>query len=149
MNEEVVREVVLEASREEVWEALTDPEHLAAWLAEEAQIELSPGGEARFRLRGGDERTGFGDAVEPPCRLSFWWRSHEDGEDGEPTDDLRRVEFSLVEVPEGTRLRVVETRRALRIDLRGTSLSPHGAVEGPPSPQAHAGTSLSHSLVHA
>jgi len=148
MNEEVVREVVLEAPREEVWEALTDPERLVAWLAEEAQIELSPGGEARFRLRGGDERTGFVDAVEPPCRLSFWWRSHEDGGD-EPTDDLRRVEFSLVEVREGTRLRVVETRQALRIDLRGTWLSPHGAAECPPSPQAHVGTPLSHSLVHA
>ena len=149
MNDEVVREVLLNAPLEEVWEALTDPERLAAWLAEEAELQLVPGGEARFRLEGGKRRTGFVDAVEPRRRLSFWWRSGEPGDDGDAEGDLRRVEFTLVEVPAGTRLRVVETREPQTVELRGAPLRSQPASEGPPAPHAHAGASLAHSLVHA
>ena len=144
MNDQVTREVTLPAPPEEVWDALTDPERLAAWLAEDAEIELRPGGEASFDLPDGDRRTGFVDSVEPPSRLSFWWRSGDaDGGDA-GDDDLRRVEFSLVGVPEGTRLRVVESRSAPVLDLRGSPLAAHPGEHGPPAPSAHAGPMLAH-----
>ena len=53
MREEVIREVLLPASAEEVWKALTEPGRLAEWLAEDAEIELCRGGDVRFRLAGG------------------------------------------------------------------------------------------------
>ena len=42
---EVQREVVLEAPVEEVWDALTEPERLEEWFANDVELELEPGGE--------------------------------------------------------------------------------------------------------
>ena len=42
---EVTREVVLEAPVEEVWAALTEPERLEEWFANDVELELEPGGE--------------------------------------------------------------------------------------------------------
>ena len=57
--DEVTREVTLGAVREEVWEALTDPERLQEWLGEILAVELEPGGELVVRLPDGEERHGF------------------------------------------------------------------------------------------
>ena len=43
-------EVLVPASPEETWEAITDPEHLGEWLAEDAEVELRPGGDLRIGL---------------------------------------------------------------------------------------------------
>ena len=51
------REIVLPAPREEVWEALTDPERLADWFANDVDFDLRPGGGASFRWSNGEERT--------------------------------------------------------------------------------------------
>ena len=50
------REIVLPAPREEVWEALTDPERLEDWFANEVELDLRPGGGATFRWGNGEER---------------------------------------------------------------------------------------------
>ena len=49
----VRREIVLPNPREEVWEALTDPERLEDWFANDVDLDLRPGGGApgkRFAL---------------------------------------------------------------------------------------------------
>jgi uncharacterized protein YndB with AHSA1/START domain len=130
MTDSVQRELVLSAAAADVWRAVTDPDRLADWLADEVALELRPGGEARFRI-GAEIRTGWVEEVSPPSagapsdqrhragRLAFWWAV-----DGEPAS---RVELQLIPVSaDATRLRVVETRPLEILDLVGIALPSHG-----------------------
>jgi uncharacterized protein YndB with AHSA1/START domain len=123
MTDLIEREMVFAASPDEVWAALTDPEWLGSWLADAVELELWPGGEARFSL-GDSVRTGWVEEISaPPAddgdgRLAFWW-----AEDGEPAS---RVELSLSPLDAGTRLRVVETRPLQLLDLVGVPLPGQG-----------------------
>src|SRR3989442_8236017 len=94
------REIVLPSPREEVWEALTEPERLEDWFANEVDVDLRPGGGASFRWSNGEERHAIVTTVEPERRLSFTW------------EDEGEVEFTLSDDDEGTRLVVVETAPA-------------------------------------
>jgi uncharacterized protein YndB with AHSA1/START domain len=110
MSDRATSELTVPASAEDTWEALTEPERLADWLAEDAELELRPGGELTVRVDD-EERSGFFEEVEPPRRLVFWW-----GPDGEePT----RVEIELEPVDDGTRVLVVESRPLRVLDARG------------------------------
>jgi uncharacterized protein YndB with AHSA1/START domain len=119
MTDLIEREMDLAATPDAVWEALTDPDWLGSWLADAVELELWPGGEARFAV-GDSVRTGWVEEVTPPGdergdgRLAFWW-----AEDGEPAS---RVELSLSPLDPGTRLRVVETRPLQLLDLVGVPL---------------------------
>ena len=123
MSDLVQREVQLPASTSEVWAALTDPAWLAAWFADEAELDLRPGGEARF-VTGDEVRTGWVEEITPPegdggaGRLAFWWSAGD-----EPAS---RVEFSLWPTDDGACLRVVETRPLQVLELVGTPLSGWG-----------------------
>ena len=101
MSEKVEREVLLPVPVEEAWEAVTEPEELEEWLADEVELELEEGGAARFRWDDGTERTGTVELVAEPVRLAFRW---EDAEQG-----ASFVELTLIPVDEGTRVRVVES----------------------------------------
>jgi uncharacterized protein YndB with AHSA1/START domain len=92
----VRREVDVEASPEEVWEALATEEGREAWLQEpdrEVHVEV----------------------VEPPSRLVWWWR----GEDEPAT----RVELDIVAAPGGSRVGVTESEPAFPISLLATSFA--------------------------
>jgi uncharacterized protein YndB with AHSA1/START domain len=104
MPASIRREVVLPVPPEELWPALTEPDRLAEWLAPEVDIDARPGGGAVFRWEDGARRAVI-EEVDAPHRLAFRWA--EIGDDGECGSS--RVEFTLEEVPEGTRLRVLET----------------------------------------
>jgi uncharacterized protein YndB with AHSA1/START domain len=111
LRERIERELLLHASPEEVWEIVTGD----GWLADEVELELVPGGEARFASDGGAQKRGWVEEASAPARLAFWWAS-----DGEPAS---RVELTLE--PDGdsaTRLRVVETRPLDVLDLVGIPL---------------------------
>jgi uncharacterized protein YndB with AHSA1/START domain len=94
------REIVLPATREDVWEALTEPERLEDWFANDVELDLRPGGGATFRWSNGEERQATVIEVEPERRLAFAWE-----DDGE-------VEFTLEDDADGTRLTVVESSPA-------------------------------------
>jgi uncharacterized protein YndB with AHSA1/START domain len=94
---EVTREVVFPAPPEEVWEALTEPERLEEWFANDVELDVHPGGEGVFRWDDGEERRAVVREVEPGERLVLDW------------EDQGEVAFTLEEVPEGTRLLVRET----------------------------------------
>jgi uncharacterized protein YndB with AHSA1/START domain len=94
----IQKEIVLPAPREEVWEALTDPERLEDWFANDVDLDLRPGGGASFRWANGEERHATLTDVDPERRLAFDW-----------DDDEGTVEFTLDDDVDGTRLTVVES----------------------------------------
>ncbi len=94
------KEILLPASRDEVWSALTDPEELARWFANDVELDLRPGGGAHFHWGNGESRHATVTEVEPGERLTFAWEG-----EGE-------VEFILEDDVEGTLLTVVESSPA-------------------------------------
>jgi uncharacterized protein YndB with AHSA1/START domain len=124
MTTSVRREMVLPVRPEELWPALTEADRLAEWFAPEVDIDARPGGGAVFRWAGGARRAVI-EEVEAPHRLSFRWA--EMGEDGEA--ERSRVEFTLEEVEEGTRLRVVETAAAETLPATAAMLGAGDAWE--------------------
>jgi len=110
---EVTREVVLEAPVEEVWSALTDPEQLEEWFANDVELDPREGGEGVFRWDDGEERRATVVEAEPGERLVLDW------------DDEGTVELTLEEVEEGTRLLVRETTPefSTALELRALALS--------------------------
>ena len=79
-NMRVTKEVVLDCSRAEAWELLTDPGELAAWLGRPVDFELN---------------------IVDDHRVGFEW-----SDEGR---ELTNVEFVVEEVEGGTRLTVTET----------------------------------------
>src|SRR3954452_21270291 len=53
---QVEREIVFPAPPDEVWEALTEPERLEEWFANDVELDVRPGGEGVFRWDDGEER---------------------------------------------------------------------------------------------
>ena len=98
---EVKREVVLPAERDEVWSALTDPERLQEWFANDVELDLEPGGEGIFRWDDGDERQATVEDVDPGRRISFTWDESHVAES--------HVAIELDEVEGGTSVVVTET----------------------------------------
>ena len=96
----VERETLVEASPDEVWEALTDEDRLEEWLAPDVELEPYEGGE--IAVRDGDgERSGTVETVEEGERFAFTWSRPGEGESF--------VEFTIEPIPAGTRVTVVET----------------------------------------
>ncbi|MFZ1994243.1 MAG: SRPBCC domain-containing protein [Solirubrobacteraceae bacterium] len=135
MTDQIQRELVLPAAPIVAWQALTDPAWLTQWLADEVDMELRPGGEARFRI-GGDVRVGWVEEVTPPratdqvksgiARLTFWWAA-----DPEPAS---RVEIRLEPLSDGTtRLRIVESRPLEILELVGLPLPGLGGARYGPA----------------
>jgi uncharacterized protein YndB with AHSA1/START domain len=98
----VSRSILLDASPEQVWEALVDPTALAEWLADEVELEPYEGGELVCRYEDGEERRGEVELIEEAERLAFQWR-REGG--AHPS----RVELILDAIAGGTELTVVES----------------------------------------
>jgi uncharacterized protein YndB with AHSA1/START domain len=118
MSERVRREVLLPASVQDVWDAVTSD----GWLAKEVRLDLRPGGEAHFKLASGVKTGWIEEVTVAPdrARLAFWW-----SREGEPAS---RVELTLEERHEAVRLRIVETRPLELLDLVGVPLP---GVSGP------------------
>ena len=110
---EVTREVVFPAPPDEVWEALTDPEQLEEWFANDVELDPREGGAGVFRWDNGEERRATVVVAEPSERLVLDW------------DDEGSVELTLEEVEEGTRLHVRESAPevAMALELRAFALA--------------------------
>jgi uncharacterized protein YndB with AHSA1/START domain len=107
------REIVLPAPRAEVWEALTEPERLEDWFANDVDLDLRPGGGASFRWSNGEERHATVTEVDFEHRLTFEW------------DDVGEVELTLDDDADGTRLTVVESSPSwsTALDLQASALA--------------------------
>jgi uncharacterized protein YndB with AHSA1/START domain len=97
----IERSLVLDAPADEVWRAISDESLLREWLAPEVELDLRPNGAVRCRTEEGEERPGAVELVGEGERLAFHWRR-----DGAPPS---RVELSITELEQGTRLTVVES----------------------------------------
>src|SRR4051794_33666170 len=96
----VERETLIEASPDEVWEALTDEDRLQEWLAPDVELEPHEGGE--IAVGDGDERrSGTIETLEENERFAFTWSRPGEGESF--------VEFTIEALPGGSRVTVVET----------------------------------------
>jgi len=109
MTDRIERELLIDAAAEAVWDAVTAD----GWLADRVDLDLRPGGDASF-LSSDSVKRGWVEEVSAPSRLAFWWAA-----DGEAAT---RVELTLIEERESTRLRVVETRPLDVFDLVGVPL---------------------------
>ena len=108
----MTREIVFPVPPDEVWEALTDPNQLEDWFANDVELDARPGGDGVFRWDDGEERHVKVLVVEPGERLVLDW------------DDEGEVEFTLEEVEDGTRLLVRESTPefSTALELRALAL---------------------------
>jgi uncharacterized protein YndB with AHSA1/START domain len=104
----IEREIVVSAPQERVWAALTDPEELARWFGDSAEVDLRPGGAARFGWEGyGDSFHAVVETVDPPNRFAYRWAVESDTPLEEAPSTL--VEFTLEPGGNGTIVRLVES----------------------------------------
>ncbi len=82
MSETVQREIEIEATPEEVWEALATEEAREEWLGDET------------------ERTVHVEREDPPHRIVWWWWRED--------EPATRVELLVVAAPAGARVVVIE-----------------------------------------
>lgn len=104
----IERTVLLPATPERVWHAITDPEEIGRWFGGEPVLDLRQG-ELRFSWSGGTRCRVA--AVEPPRRFAYWWHPGSEQHNDVPFGELPQtlVEFILEEAPGGTRLTLVES----------------------------------------
>lgn len=115
-TDSVEREILIEASPEVVWRAITEPEHISSWFSDEADIEGRAGADGTLTWkpggRGGEKDVDLVVPIrvveaEPFRRFCFRWNHPQGTRPVESNSAL--VEFTLVEEAEGTRLRVLES----------------------------------------
>jgi uncharacterized protein YndB with AHSA1/START domain len=109
VEDSIEREIVIEAPIEVVWKIITEPEHVARWFSDEAEIDLRPGGEAlvTWHHEAGPFRIKI-ERVERPHTFAYRWVRRTSVPPAEGNSTL--VEFSLwAEGEHKTRLRVIES----------------------------------------
>src|SRR3954451_7187640 len=94
----VKREVEIEATPEEVWEALATEEGREAWLEEGADREIHV------------------EVADEPSRLVWWWWRGD--------EPATRVELLVVAAPAGSRVVVVESRPAFPLVALASAFCP-------------------------
>ena len=98
--DQVKRETILDVDADRAWEAISDPDWLERWLADEVELEPIEGSPASFTVDG-DERPGRVERVDEGRGLSFTWER----EAGRPS----LVELELTPCISGIRIEVTET----------------------------------------
>jgi uncharacterized protein YndB with AHSA1/START domain len=111
-------ERLYDASPEELWRALTDPEQLRGWLGHASRWELVPG--AEYELDVGGPTTGRIRAVEPGRVLELDWNY-----DDEPESILR---LEIVPREQGVLL-VLDHRRLRDEDAPGYGAGWHAHLD--------------------
>jgi uncharacterized protein YndB with AHSA1/START domain len=118
-SDRIEREITIDAPVETVWSIVTEPQNIARWFAEYAEVDLRPGGDLVFRFDSGADGKGTVEKVEPPSLFSFRWISPEPERDMDAAQGhYTTVEFRLAAAGEGTLLQVVESGFAA---LEGTA----------------------------
>ena len=84
---EVTRSIVLPVTRDEAWEALTEPERLREWFANDVELDVRPGGEGVFRWENGESRRAVVDEVEALALLIGAEAQTEDHLDDQQQDE--------------------------------------------------------------
>jgi uncharacterized protein YndB with AHSA1/START domain len=112
--DKIEKEVILDAPRSRVWQAITTVREFNEWFGVALTGEFKPGAEVSGRITtpGYDHltMTVFVETVEPEHHFSFRWHPYAVDESAdyrkEPTT---LITFRLEDVPDGTRLTVTES----------------------------------------
>lgn len=108
MQDTIERAVQIPTDIEAVWEALTSAESVRRWFGDEAEIDLKPGGEARFGwTEYGSSSHAIIVEVDRPTRFSYRWAAR--GTERADTGPSTLVEFSLEPKDGGTFVQVRES----------------------------------------
>jgi uncharacterized protein YndB with AHSA1/START domain len=78
MTRAIERTLELEATPEQVWKALTDPQELAGWFGDSAELEPRPGAGGWFGWASHGRFAVRVTEVDPPRRFAWRWM-HEPG----------------------------------------------------------------------
>ena len=127
MIDTIERSIFVAADIERVWEALTTAEGIRSWFGDEAEVDLRPGGEARFGWSEyGESSHAIVVDVERPRRFSYRWAAS--GVDRADTGPSTLVAFTLTESNGGTEVAVVESGFAsLPVEIFEKSLAENTA----------------------
>jgi uncharacterized protein YndB with AHSA1/START domain len=103
---ELVREVHIEATPEEVFPYFTEARRMVAWKAVHAEVDARPGGSFRVDVTGdGDIALGTFLQIDPPRRVVFTWGWERPNAAFGPEATV--VEVTLEPSGDGTLLRLV------------------------------------------
>jgi len=116
-TDQIERSIVINATRERVWRALSDPEEFGTWFGANLKGQtFAPGQRTRGQMNGncGHEDVWFDvviERIEPLELLSFRWHPYAiDPAEDYTTEQPTLVTFTLEEAPcNGTLLKVVES----------------------------------------
>ena len=106
-TDRIGREIFINAPQAAVWAALTEPEHVARWFGDSAEVDLQPGGKMVFGWTEYGNHHAVVERVEPPSFFSYRWGHGAEVMPAAGNSTL--VEFTLIPAGSGTTLRVVET----------------------------------------
>jgi uncharacterized protein YndB with AHSA1/START domain len=113
-TDRIEKEILLRAPRSRVWRALTNSGEFGEWFGAKMDGQFAPGARVTGRITiKGYEHVPMDmviDRLEPEHTFSYRWHPHA----VEPKTDyseepMTLVEFQLQDVPDGTRLTVVES----------------------------------------
>ena len=93
---EIVREIEMDASPEDVWSALTDETQLEEWFANDVELDPTPGGRGVFRWDNGEVRVAVVEEIEEGSRIVLRF------------EDEGVVDLRVLPGDNGTRVRVRE-----------------------------------------
>lgn len=106
-TDSIEREIVINASPERVWAALTEAEQIAGWFGDGAEIDPWPGGAARFSWEGHGSFHIAIERVEPYQHFVFRWTL--EAEQQPVAGNSTLVTFTLTPEGPGIRPRVTES----------------------------------------
>jgi uncharacterized protein YndB with AHSA1/START domain len=110
----IEKQIVLKAPRSRVWKALTDTKEFSAWFGVDMDGRFTAGKPIRGRITHpgyeGIVMEVLVERIEPETFFSWRWHPYaHDAKVDYSKEPMTLVEFRLDEVPEGTRLSVVES----------------------------------------
>jgi uncharacterized protein YndB with AHSA1/START domain len=113
-TDRIEKQIVLRAPRARVWRALADAEEFGRWFGCRFEGEFSPGRKVQGTITDppGYEELEWDvliERMEPERLLSFRWHPGSDPDVDDSNSPRTLVSFTLEEVPEGTRLTLVES----------------------------------------
>jgi len=112
-TDRIEKEIVVRAPRSKVWRAITDPQQFGAWFGCKLEGAFVPGQWTRGHITTpgfeGAPMDMLVETLEPERTFAFRWPHPEDVNAPTANDPMTRVELTLEDAGEGTRVRVVES----------------------------------------
>jgi len=113
-TDRIKKEITLKAPRSRVWRALTDSKEFGAWFQMRLDGPFIPGATVHGQITYPGYEHLSGDLVietmEPERLFAYRWHPNAVEPDRDYSKEpMTRVEFTLEDVPGGTRLRLVES----------------------------------------